>query len=259
MRHITKMENGKKEKAMKLLEELCETERQRTCGIDAQMRYQATHAKRFQLTVELCKKIVPDCHARVLDVGPSQLSLLLSQEYCNTSTLGLENVTDTGGHRSLSTPAKQIPHIIFDLNQAQDLTQWPKIDTTFDLIVYAETLEHLVAAPEYSLTFLSTLLTQDGILLVTTPNAAMIMRRLILLLKGKNPYEQIRMLAENPGHIREYTMQELFDIGARCHLKPIFSRYVNFNKNLKLRYRILLNMKPTFGESLIVAFQKQDS
>jgi hypothetical protein len=122
--------------------------------------------------------------------------------------------------------------------------------------VYAETLEHLYTAPVYSLAFLSSFLAEKGILLVTTPNAAMIMKRFILLLKGKNPFEQIRLIGENPGHYREYTMKELIDIGAQCQLDHIYAEYINFYSSTNIIYGFLKCLKSTFKDSLVVAFRR---
>ena len=105
--------------------------------------------------------------------------------------------------------------------------------------------------------FLKNLLTENGILLVTTPNAATIMKRLILLLKGKNPYEKIRCIAENPGHYREYTMNELIAIGARCQLDPVYAEYINFYSPANIIHGFLKHLKSTFQDSLVVAFRRK--
>lgn len=76
-----------------------------------------------------------------------------------------------------------------------------------------------LGAPEFVFAALSSLLADQGILICTTPNAADISKRLKLTL-GRNPYERLRLYSTNPGHIREYTRQELCEIadsvGLRC-------------------------------------------
>ena len=156
----------------------------------------------------------------------------------------------------MSALALALSHVKFDLNNSQDIRHWPKVARPFDLIVFAETLEHLYTAPEYSLAFLGSLLTEKGILIVTTPNAAMIMKRLILLLKGKNPYEKIRLIAENPGHYREYTMKELVNIGAQCRLNSVYAEYINFYAPANFIYGFLKCLKSTFKDSFVVAFRR---
>lgn len=78
-------------------------------------------------------------------------------------------------------------------------------------------LEHLWVAPEFVLAFLKHLLTDNGILICTTPNAADISKR-IRLTFGQNPYERLRLYTVNSGHIREYTFQELSEVGRRIGL-----------------------------------------
>jgi 2-polyprenyl-3-methyl-5-hydroxy-6-metoxy-1,4-benzoquinol methylase len=250
------MKNDNRQRNTMLLEELRENERFRTSGEEAARLYHNIHQSRFIKTLEICKELVPDPNARVLDVGPSYFTTLLAQEYKNVSTLGLDITTDHGGQRNTSTLALGLPHIKFELNNSQAIGRWPKVVHPFDLIVYAETLEHLYTAPEYSLVFLGSLLTERGILLVTTPNAAMIMKRLILLLKGKNPFEKIRLLGENPGHYREYTMQELVDIGKQCRLDLVYAKYINFYASVNFVYGLLKCLKTTFKDSIVLAFRR---
>jgi 2-polyprenyl-3-methyl-5-hydroxy-6-metoxy-1,4-benzoquinol methylase len=250
------MKNEKKQQLIILLEKLMERERLRTSGEEAAQRYQRNHQNRFHKTLEICKKLIPDPRARVLDVGPSYFTTLLAQEYKDVSTLGLDTMTDHGGQRNASALALALPHVKFELNNSRDIKHWPKVAPPFDLIVFAETLEHLYTAPEYSLAFLGSLLTEKGILLVTTPNAAMIMKRFILLLKGKNPYEQIRLLGENPGHYREYTMKEIVDIGIQCRLDPVYTEYINFYASANFIYGFLKNLTSTFKDSFVVAFRR---
>jgi hypothetical protein len=76
----------------------------------------------------------------------------------------------------------------------------------------AEVLEHLYTAPQLVLGFIKTLLIPNGLLIVQTPNAAAVGKRIKLLL-GRNPYEMIRTDLSDPGHYREYTISELQRIG----------------------------------------------
>jgi 2-polyprenyl-3-methyl-5-hydroxy-6-metoxy-1,4-benzoquinol methylase len=251
------MKNDRLRQQKILLEKLIEKERLRTSGEEASQRYLVIHKNRFQKTLEICNKLVPDSGARVLDVGPSYFTTLLAQKYKSVSTLGLDIMTDHGGHRHDSTLNLARPHVKYDLNESKNISSWPQVARPYDLVLFAETLEHLYTAPEYSLTFLGSLLTEKGILLVTTPNAAMIMKRFILLLKGKNPYEHIRLIEENPGHYREYTMKELIDIGTQCQLNPIYAEYINYYAPTNYFYGLLKRINSTFNDSFIIAFQKK--
>ena len=78
----------------------------------------------------------------------------------------------------------------------------------YDLVVFAEVIEHLHTSPVHTLAFVRGLLADAGVLILQTPNAASLPKRLKLL-AGRNPYELIRADGGNPGHFREYTLAEL--------------------------------------------------
>ena len=78
----------------------------------------------------------------------------------------------------------------------------------YDAIIFAEVMEHLHTSPRLVLQYLTSLLRPGGILIVQTPNAVALPRRVKMLL-GWNPFELIRDDASNPGHFREYTADEL--------------------------------------------------
>src|SRR5205823_6516869 len=99
----------------------------------------------------------------------------------------------------------------FDLNDAQSEDTWRRDIPRYDVVVMAEVIEHLYTAPELVLGFLKTLVADNGLVIIQTPNAAALSKRLKLLF-GRNPYELIRVDTTNPGHFREYTSRELIRI-----------------------------------------------
>jgi 2-polyprenyl-3-methyl-5-hydroxy-6-metoxy-1,4-benzoquinol methylase len=252
------MEKDFQDSARNIIQDLYHLEWERTSSHKSRSEYLRFHKDRFNKTLLLCKRLMANRQVRVLDVGQSYLTKLLADEYKDVRTIGLDPTTDSGGHRSAVTDERDIPHIKFDLNNSRFPKRWPQLEHRFDLIVYSETIEHLTIAPEYSILFLSTLLTSKGVLLLTTPNAVSISKRLRLLL-GENPFEQIRVISENPGHFREYTLSELSDIGCRCKLKVVYKEYINFSKDNNIFKMILKNLYPSFRESLVIAFQNKNS
>jgi hypothetical protein len=169
---------------------------------------------------------VPEPSARVLDVGRSELTVYLSKFYKDIHTLGLDPSLDDGGHREVSSMAA-VPHIVFDLLHSDRIAAWPACGH-FDLIVFSEVIEHLSLAPEYVFAALNALLTdKGGVLICTTPNAADIAKRVRLVL-GRNPYERLRLYSMNPGHIREYTGQELREIAESVGLRCVQHAYFNW-------------------------------
>lgn len=98
---------------------------------------------------------------------------------------------------------------MYDLNWAQELR--PIETSQRFLIVFAEVIEHLYTAPELTLFVLSQLLEPGSRMIIQTPNACALHKRLKLLF-GIHPYQRISINNRNPAHYREYTKGELIDI-----------------------------------------------
>lgn len=171
-----------------------------------ELRYFDFHRKRFEFLVaqiaEVVRRLAQDNsirQPRILDVGVSMFNQIIRRAFPQAvvSTLGLE----PAGYRGAGG------HFQWNLNEAQHPERWPLIGAC-DLIVLAEVLEHLYTAPQLVLACLSAWLAPGGYLLIQTPNAASLEKRLRLL-RGENPYEMIRTNPDHPGHFREYTVREL--------------------------------------------------
>jgi SAM-dependent methyltransferase len=94
------------------------------------------------------------------------------------------------------------------LNESVDPAAWPVAETPYDLVVMAEVLEHVYTAARPVLTFVASLLRPGGRLIVQTPNAVNLGRR-ISTLRGQNPFGMIREEKRNPGHFCEFTVGDL--------------------------------------------------
>jgi Methyltransferase domain len=153
--------------------------------------YLRTHRQRYAVLLELVRELSPE---RILVVGPSHESTLL-REVAPVDTLGWadERFPRVGDER----------HVHHDLNDPSH----PALDA-YDTIVCAEVIEHLYVAAVPVLRFLAGGLTSKGRLVLQTPNATALPKRLRMLL-GYNPYDPIREEAGNPGHFHEYTVGEL--------------------------------------------------
>lgn len=231
-----------------LIFELVEAEKAITCGEESKRNYAALHEARFKSILQLCRKWVPDGSARVLDIGRSELTFYLSKFYSNIHTLGLDLTQDDGGHREQSK-MESVPHFTFDLLKSHEVSQWPQCGR-FDLIVFSEVIEHLYEAPEFVFNALGSLLSEKGVLICTTPNAAEISKRGKLLL-GQNPYDLIRLYQNNPGHVREYTREELCCVVERVGLKCVEHAYFNWlpyqgRNPVKAALRYLVRLYPRF-------------
>jgi len=163
--------------------------------------YLAFHRPRF----EFLMKVVTDqvrVPFRILDIGPSPFTKMLRESLrAPVDSLGLEPES--------ASPAGR--HYHFNLNDAQDPQKCRRDLGPYDLVIFAEVVEHLFTAPELVLSYVHGLLAPGGSLIVQTPNAASLRKRIKLAL-GRNPFERIRLDPSNPGHFREYTAAELASI-----------------------------------------------
>jgi len=234
-----------------ILIQMLEAEKAEACGQESRYRYVDIHKARRVDIMRLCQSQVPNPSARVLDIGRSELTACLLNHYKNVHTLGFDPSVDDGGHREISKMNDTVHHITFDLLNSYNVSAWPDTEC-FNLIVFSEVIEHLCVAPEFVFAFLSSLLSSDGVLICTTPNAADIAKR-IRLIFGRNPYERLRLYSTNPGHIREYTRQELREIVDSVGLSCTSHSYFNWiqkrgGSRLKAQIMRVLRLYPPFRQ-----------
>ena len=173
--------------------------------------YAAYHARRYAfLMARALEAAPPERDPAVLDIGPSPFTAQLREQYGRVTSLGFPladphcspHCSPYGDERDMSGG-----HIPYDLGWA---AEGRPIETAhhFDLVVFAEVLEHLTVPPEAVLPALAAVMRPGATLLLQTPNAAALFKRLELLF-GRNPYEPLRISRDNPGHFREYTGAEI--------------------------------------------------
>ncbi|MGH7529243.1 MAG: class I SAM-dependent methyltransferase [Gemmatimonadales bacterium] len=170
-------------------------------ALDPSDIYLAFHARRYAFALETLAPYVAGPATRLLDIGPSKLTGMLHQAFrAPVDTLGFppDSTSPIGRHYR------------FDLNDTEPRDRWRRDLPAYDIVVMAEVLEHLHVSPTHVLAFLQTLLRPRGILLIQTPNAVALHKRLEMLI-GRHPYELLRDNSADPGHFREYTASELRD------------------------------------------------
>ncbi len=180
------------------------------------------HSKRFAYLIQKLKQLrqaIPDPQIRIMDIGPSFFSELLMHNFPNDEiyTMGFKSDEALGGHLSKKISQKLDKFIPFDLNDAQYQDRYVPVPDC-KIVVMAEVLEHLYTSPVLVYRFISTFMDTGAYLVVGTPNAVTFRNR-ILMLFGKNPFELIRLIRENPGHYREYTGSELIQLGKEAGLE----------------------------------------
>lgn len=200
---------------------------------DVSRSYLQTHAKRFAFLLDKVRFLRERCArtqgVTILDIGPSFFTEVLRKHFSNDTilTLGFDRPDNRGGHFPLSIAHEQGRHFHFDLNDAQCPEKWIAPPRQAEIVLLTEVLEHLHTAPTLVLTFVRTLVQDGGYLVIQTPNAASLKKR-VKLVMGRNPYEMIRETAENPGHFREYTRSELLAIAHHCQFAVRSFDYENY-------------------------------
>jgi SAM-dependent methyltransferase len=150
------------------------------------------HARRYAVLMDVVASANPH---RVLNVGPMFETHLLRSTGATVDTLGFANPP--------FAPREGERHIELDLNRPDR-----DGDGSYDAIVMAEVIEHLHTSPVVVLRHLAGWLRPGGTLVIQTPNAVALHKRVRMAL-GRNPLEPIRDDSGNPGHFHEYTLPEL--------------------------------------------------
>jgi hypothetical protein len=203
--------------------------------------YLRTHRRRYALLLGLVEELTP---STILVVGPSFESDLLRDRFpaATVDTLGWLD------HRFPLREGER--HTQVDLNDGE----YPELEP-HDVIVCAEVIEHLHVSPVPVLRFLAGGLPPHGRLIIQTPNATALPKRLRMLL-GRNPYEPIRDEPTNPGHYHEYTVAELRDAVEAAGLevtKLLTANYFDHGSRKNRAYRALGPMLPgTLREGITV-------
>jgi hypothetical protein len=185
--------------------------------------YLRFHRQRYQILMEkvrACARRLAVPPRRVLDVGMSFQTALLRQELPDAivDTLGYED-----GRFKEDNPGQ---HYCFDLNKSADPAQRPELPP-YDLIVMAEVIEHLMAPPRAVLESIAGWLRPQGELLLQTPNAVSLAKRLRML-RGYNPFMMPQDPAALSTHFREYTVAELIELGREAGLEATDVAVLNY-------------------------------
>ena len=238
-----------------------------TLNLDKESQsYLGTHAKRYAFLLErvyAARSILMKFSTQrvnILDIGPSFFTELLREAFKNDDvlTLGYDAPEARGGHFPRDVSHEKSHHFFFDLNDAQYRERWIRTPP-IHLAVMAEVLEHLYTAPTLVLGFAYSLMEPGGILIVETPNAASLKKRLRLLV-GRHPYEMIRENAVNPGHFREYTRSELLTISRSVGFEIIsceLSNYFSHDSSRSALERFLRGFSmASFRRGLTLVLQK---
>lgn len=175
--------------------------------LDADQRwYLPYNAPRFELLLATCRRLAVGTEldrggGRILDVGAGFQTELLRTAFPGAT------VDTLGFWHPLFAPREHEGHTDFDLNDALDRDLWPRL-TPYPLAVMAEVIEHLGISAPAALKLMRGLVEPGGHLVLQTPNATALHKRLKML-AGRHPYMQLNDDPTDPMHIREYTLDEI--------------------------------------------------
>ena len=181
--------------------------------------YVGLHAPRYAILLAgLRERLLAGGSAgplRLLDVGPAAQTVLIRRSFpgATVDSLGFANPQ--------APPRERERHVDFDLNRAGRIDERPALDP-YDAIVFAEVLEHLATSPRAVFDCLAGWLRPGGLLVVQTPNALALHKRLRAL-AGRNPLGTAGNVAapsHSQAHFREYTLAELHDLARAVGLVP---------------------------------------
>jgi hypothetical protein len=207
--------------------------------------YLRTHARRYERLLELIRPLAPE---RLLVVGPSYETVLLRDAFPGAT------VDTLGWHDNRFPLREHETHTQFDLNDPD----YPQLEP-HDVVVCSEVIEHLHVAAVPVLRFLATGLAGGGHLILQTPNATALAKRIRMLL-GRNPYDPIREEAGNPGHFHEHTVDELVEAVESAGLdvtRVLTENYFDHGSRKNRAYRALGRALPrSLREGITVVARK---
>lgn len=180
-----------------------------------ELEYFLIHQDRYRIVLEHIQKLQLPKGAKILDVGcypPHMFTALQNMGY------------QLYGISSTHEPVKNRNVVVLNIEK----DKLPFKPEAFDLVLFSEVMEHLVGNPLVYLEKFRIILKKSGTLLVTTPNAAGIHKRIFSLL-GKSTYfpiEQAYSTKLDDGslyhrHNREYTKAELEEIMAKAGFRSV--------------------------------------
>jgi hypothetical protein len=219
--------------------------------------YLRFHARRYGHLLEMVRKhrdriqtAAGDRQLRILDVGPFFQTHLLREE--------LAAPVDSVGFDApfpMDRPAGEL-HVQVDLVQA--LADTPPRLGPYPLVVCAEVLEHLPVGPGRTFAALAGWVSKGGYLLLQTPNAAALPKRLKLL-AGVNPFD---LPAEQEGdfsrHVREYTLAEMRRLASQASLVCIDRHTGDDYGPGSLRPALSRLLPPSMRSAITLLLQRSD-
>ncbi len=202
-------------------------------AVDKELKnYLKEDFKRFCYTFSLLPEI--DRRKKLLEIGgnPYYLTMLMKKytEYEVTCT-NCFNDDDTRYYEShqtvlrrsaLSEEGEQIPWV--NLNIEKNYLE----EKQYDIICFCEVIEHMVESPIRALLNINSMMKNDGILIMSTPNVNRL-ENVARMIAGANLYDPYSGYGKYGRHNREYNKHELAQMLSLCgfEIETMFSANVH--------------------------------
>lgn len=221
----------------------------------------------FILSQLIIKGYHPKSNIFSIGSGPCDLEAILSKVGYNITAI--DDLKDQwhliGKNRKrIRSFARQVN--IELINQSAEKSQPKK--NYFDVVLLIDVIEHLHGSPRELLNYSIASLKPGGLLLIETPNAVSLLKRLKMLC-GKSSHISANFLYWNIGeyrsHIREYTLSELKEILPYHYLDSIDSKMINLGTFEGLNFpinvivktcKLISGLYPNFRDTILVAGKK---
>src|SRR3989344_2215975 len=223
-----------------------------------EIKYFNFHKKRY---LDILQSIHINKNVKILDLGCSNGHLLLILKKLGADVCGVD-YTDKCKERF-----KKYGIMFKKCNIESD--PLPYLDDTFDYVMMNEVIEHLVKEINLPIKECKRILKKNGKLIISTPNACELGKRLLFLL-GKNIYWDINSFYERgiyERHNREFSMDELKFILKINGFSKFKSKYLSsweglrqIEKNNPLATIISMIQKifPKFRSNLLIIANKSN-
>lgn len=182
--------------------------------------YQRTHKRRF---LEIANAVLQFCpeQGKLLEFGVSEFSRIYKELRPNCRLITSDRPVDPDSPGFTPDRCRKVSgceaHVVLDLEDTNS-PAWHELAANgpFDLILFTEVLEHLLAEPASLLRRMLGLLSSQGLLYLTTPNFLRLVNRRAWS-KQLNPQpvfpgREKYLDAHCHYHFREYTMREILEL-----------------------------------------------
>lgn len=146
--------------------------------------------------------------------------------------------------------------------------EFPYKDGQMDVVVFGEVLEHMTNDPLHAIREINRVLNQDGVLILTTPNAAR-WENALAFLEGRNIYDPYSAYGPYGRHNREYTRHELHQLLTFGGFEADVEYTANVHEDIpasnstlkaaKRAVRALKNREYDLGQYMFTRWRKVDS